>query len=147
MIQLSCLTCNECETIDLAETIRRLRAGGKLRRDADPDLAIVSQLALLSAAEWACRSCGEIGLTATPHELEGDDSWGASPCAMCNKPIPPARLEIFPDAERCAACQAKYDAGDSDDEYDYCPRCGNIMQMKSTSRGITRFKLTCPTCR
>lgn len=148
MIELRCLSCNHVEGLLEPEVIQRLRQSGKLRREAKPDHALVIQLASASAPGWNCAACDQIGLTASEREFEGDDGWGgAVACKRCKSAIPPARIEIFPDATLCADCQSKEDAGETSDEPDFCPRCGSIMELKKSHRGVTRFELACMGCR
>ena len=62
------------------------------------------------------------------------------------------RLEIFPDARLCTACQRRDETGASNLAEDvYCPRCGSPMLVKpATGRGIARYVWVCsqyPSCR
>ncbi|MBW3599051.1 MAG: TraR/DksA C4-type zinc finger protein, partial [Planctomycetes bacterium] len=64
----------------------------------------------------------------------------------CGNPIPPERLEVFPGATHCAACQEAAASADADIP-DYCPRCGSIMTLRATGAGgVQRYAMKCPQC-
>jgi Prokaryotic dksA/traR C4-type zinc finger len=68
-------------------------------------------------------------------EVVGEDTEDAGqvteipvrPCVGCGRPIPPARLEVVPDATRCVPCQQRTESTASDwhvSEVE-CPRCAS----------------------
>ncbi len=129
----------------LSEKLARLRSLGKLKRAKNPDPDLVRELFLASLPQLPCEGCGKtaLGLHAAIDE-DDPELWGeARRCESCGEPIPAERLEIFPDAVRCAACQDKPAAPGEDD---FCPRCGNRMQVALSSRGLSQYRLRCPSC-
>lgn len=44
-----------------------------------------------------------------PAESQQHGAGGAVICRACGRPIPPARLAVFPFAVRCVACQSEYE--------------------------------------
>ena len=125
-----------------------------LRRDNDPDEAILAELLPGAAERMTCLSCKRIGLLVSDEEDadEADDWQAARLCEACRKPIPPERLEVFPDARRCVACQNNAEAGvEPDEEPDFCPRCGSLVELRvSSAGGLTRYRRFCtgsPPCR
>ncbi|WP_146570950.1 TraR/DksA C4-type zinc finger protein [Botrimarina hoheduenensis] len=125
-----------------------------LRRAGDPDPAIVGELLREAAPRMTCPSCKSIGLTAKSAAAEDEelDDWQAAIlCEACRKPIPTERLEALPSVKRCATCQKRAEAGHTDDEPDFCPRCGALMELRvSRGSGLTRYRLFCtgvPACR
>ena len=122
---------------------RWLRGVGMLKREKEPNPGLVEELFLQTAGRFACPECRAVGLTAgEPREEEVD--WGeARSCDECGKPIPPERLEVFPDATVCAACK---EAGPTT-EREFCPQCGAVLQMRrSGGAGISRYVMVCPEC-
>jgi DNA-directed RNA polymerase subunit M/transcription elongation factor TFIIS len=126
-----------------------LRTAGMVRRDAAPDVELLPELLKSAALKLKCPKCLANGLTATEQQDENhDEEWGmARKCAVCQQPIPPERLEVFPGAELCVACQGKSDRGEGSDAPEYCPRCGNLMTLRQVRRGLTRYVMACPSCR
>jgi predicted RNA-binding Zn-ribbon protein involved in translation (DUF1610 family) len=151
MWQLRCRDCSFAEVAGPAEMLRWLQAAGMMRRAKEPDEAVIEELFVQTASRFPCPECGRVGLVAE----EADDNWNdeawsmSRKCARCRQPIPPERLEIFPDATLCAACQQSAEAATTDDAEtpEYCPRCGSIMMLRSsTSRGVARYVMRCPRC-
>lgn len=130
----------------MVEWLKRARM---VRSDVVPELELLPELFRSAAGRLACPSCKAIGLTVSDSAEEFDDeAWGmARKCESCQRPIPRERLEIFPNTRLCVACQGQSDRGESADVAEYCPRCGNLMQLKQVRRGITRYVMTCPQCR
>ncbi len=146
------LACQECEWSTLCgptQMLNWLRTAGMVRRDAAPEAEHLPELLRAATTRLTCPKCQAIGLTATAAEDEtNDEEWGmARKCAACDQPIPPERLEIFPRAELCVACQAKSDRGESSGPAEYCPRCGAVMTLRQVRRGMTRYVMACPSCR
>ena len=149
---LSCSACGWRTVCGPAEIESRLRLVGLLRRDGDPDEEILAALLPDAAGRMTCPSCKRIGLTVGEADDAEEDDWlAATLCDACRKPIPPERLEALPGTRRCVECQGKAESGQSDDEPDFCPRCGALMELRvSRSRGLTRYRSFCtgsPPCR
>ncbi len=150
MMELTCPGCSWNETCGGEDMLDWLRRVGMLRRAKDPGYALVRELFVSSAGRFSCPECGRAGLAveiASPEEA--DDDWGEGRlCGACQKPIPPERLEIFPDAEYCAACQDAASDADASEEPEFCPKCGAMMTLRtSRSGGITRYVMACTECR
>jgi DNA-directed RNA polymerase subunit M/transcription elongation factor TFIIS len=146
--QLRCPDCSYVEVVGLSEMLRRLQSAGMMRRAKEPDEAVIEELFLQTAPRFPCPECGRTGLVVEDVDVDAD--WGtARLCARCRRPIPPERLEIFPGATLCAACQqADEAAGEADPATpDYCPRCGSIMTLRASGAGMSRYVMTCPQCR
>lgn len=149
----TCPRCGHQERTGADELVLRLQSLGMLRRGdkkALPrhELAIALELAQAASSQFKCPECNKFGLLPEAQEpLE--DEWGASkPCASCGKPIPPERLELFPETDLCTACQQTLDQGGKLSGDDYCPRCGTPMTTRLSGRaGVARYEQTCPACR
>jgi predicted RNA-binding Zn-ribbon protein involved in translation (DUF1610 family) len=148
-LQLRCPDCAFAEVAGAAEMLRRLQAAGMMRRAKEPDEAMIEELFVQTASRFACPQCGRLGLTVQETDDDGgDEAWGMSRrCARCRAPIPRERLDVFPEAKLCAACQQSSEANPADETPEYCPRCGSIMTLRSsTSRGVVRYVQRCPQC-
>jgi hypothetical protein len=152
--ELTCRNCGWRTVCGTAEAAARLRLIGLLRREPDPEEDVLAALLIESTPRMTCPLCKEKRLVATPSDSSSDDGdWQAAVlCEVCREPIAPERLEAIPGAKRCAACQGKVEAGRlSDDEPQYCPQCGAIVEIRvSRGGGITRYKQFCtgePPCR
>ena len=151
------LTCPDCgwrTVCGPAEIASRLRLVGLLRRDGDPEEEILAALLPEAAPRMTCPSCKRIGLIeGEADEADDDDDWQAAVlCESCRKPIPPERLEVFPNTRRCVACQERAESGEPDpEEPEFCPRCGALVELRvSRGGGLTRYKRFCtgdPRCR
>lgn len=149
------LTCEYCgwQTIcGVDEIARRLRTLGLLKRAAEPPEELVLELLLSNAGQLKCDACELAGLqvAGSPQEDEGD--WQqAVVCEVCRQPIPPERVEIFPDARRCVGCQDIADRGEEPEEPEFCEKCGSLVELRvSRAGGLTRYKRFCtgsPSCR
>ncbi|WP_425398701.1 TraR/DksA C4-type zinc finger protein [Aeoliella sp.] len=146
---LQCRRCGfrtVCGTDDL---VARLRLLGQLRRDKDPDEAIVEALLAEYAPLMTCPGCKEVGLAAADADDEWDDDAGdwqaAVLCEVCRQPIDPERLEYLPETKRCTECQHKSETGTlPDGDPEFCPRCGSLVELRvSRGTGITRYKRFC----
>jgi predicted RNA-binding Zn-ribbon protein involved in translation (DUF1610 family) len=148
--QIRCPECSFAATAGLPEMLRWLQAAGMMRRAKEPDEAVVEELFVQSAGRFSCSECGRVGLIVEDTEDNlSDEAWGMPrTCTRCRQPIPPARLEVFPDAMLCAACQQSAESAVADSETpEYCPRCGSVMVLRSSAaRGATRYLLVCPAC-
>ncbi|TWT95857.1 Prokaryotic dksA/traR C4-type zinc finger [Botrimarina colliarenosi] len=151
---LSCSGCGWRTVCGPADIAARLRLVGQLRRDGEPDEAILAELLTDAAARMTCPGCKRIGLVVGDADRaeDGDDWQTAVLCDRCRQPIDPERLEIFPESRRCVACQSRAEAGEPEpDEPDFCPRCGSLVELRvSRGGGLTRYKRFCtgvPSCR
>lgn len=150
--QLECPDCGWLTTLGAADIATRLRLLGHLRRDADPDDAVLEELLASSAQNMTCPACKRVGLIARDSQAAQDDDWQAARlCEVCRKPIPPERLEVAPDAHRCVACQTLAENDALPVEPDFCPRCGALVELRvSHAGGRTRYRRFCtgdPPCR
>ncbi len=125
-----------------------LRGVQMARRDAAPEPELLGELFRVAAPRFACPQCGAVGLSTTDAQDEDDEDWGmARKCEGCGRPIARERLEVFPDTRLCVLCQAKNDRGEAAGPDEYCPRCGSVMTLSQSRRGVTRYVMTCPNCR
>jgi len=150
--ELICTNCSWQTVCGLNDAVARLRIIGQLRRDKEPDEAVVAELLIDSAPRMTCPLCKERKLTAHPAPDDDADDWQAAVlCEICRQPIDPERLDAIPGTKRCAGCQGKAEASVLADEPDYCPHCGSLIEIRvSRGSGITRYKRVCtgePPCR
>jgi Prokaryotic dksA/traR C4-type zinc finger len=149
--ELRCSQCQHTETFLFADLCNLLRDKGFLRRQAEPSHELVQEI-LQSCVQdglWEpCSHCGSrrrpVTSLETKPEHEADPAWGDTIyCEVCRAPIPPERLELFPNSRQCVKCQGKV----SNNDVEYCRHCGDILQMKLVSRGVTAYRSYCPSCR
>ncbi len=154
--QLHCPACGWQTICGASDLASRLRIVGFLRKDHDPDEAIVAELAQTAAPRMTCPTCKRVGLSITEArdaDLLVDDDWQAAVlCEVCRQAIDPERLEFVPGTRRCVACQGKSEAGTLEqDEPEFCPKCGALVELRvSRGSGLTRYKRFCtgiPPCR
>jgi hypothetical protein len=151
--EVTCGNCGWRTVCGPADAAARLRLIGLLRREKDPEHDVLATLLVEAAPRMTCPLCKEKRLSATPAEDLDDAEWQAAVlCEVCRQPIDPERLEAIPGAKRCAACQGLAESGRLvDDEPEYCPQCGAIVELRvSRGGGITRYKRVCtgePPCR
>jgi predicted RNA-binding Zn-ribbon protein involved in translation (DUF1610 family) len=146
-----CPRCHWSELCGPEGMTRRMIAARRLKRTSELSLGMLAELFQASAGSLICPKCGHTGLRLKPRS-DLDENWpGGRPCSVCGKTIPEERLEFYPEASLCAACQGKIDRGETVGDMDYCPRCGSPMQLRPTrSGGITRYEMVCtatPPCR
>ena len=80
-----------------------------------------------------------------PRSDEGLEWAESRKCEICHKPIPAERLELYPNATRCAACESCSE--ESHGAAEYCRICGGIMVIKmARGSGISRYKMVCRDC-
>ncbi len=130
----------------MVEWLRRAR---QVRRDAEPDPALLGELFRVGAAKFVCPQCSTAGLAVAPPTADNDEDWGmARKCEGCGKPIPAERLEVCPNTTLCTVCQAQSDRGGLAGPAEYCPRCVNLMVLRqSRAAGVTRYVMSCSGCR
>ena len=146
-INLRCASCGHTKFYDLAGMLRALQAAGKLKRAKDPARELVIELFESSLGELRCSQCGQYEYEVADTGDWDDDPFTAKRCAACGQAIDPDRLEIFPDTTHCTPCQQKQEANPGgDEEPDYCPRCGGLMRLRGSSRGVSRYILACSDC-
>ena len=150
------LTCEQCgwRTISGADDLaRRLRQLGLLKRAANPPEELVRELLVSNVARLSCDQCRHVGLIFSDYTADEDsgDWQQAIVCEVCRQPIPPERIEIFPDARRCVGCQDVADRGAEPEELEFCEKCGALIELRvSRGSGITRYRRFCtgsPPCR
>ncbi len=148
-LELRCPQCSHVTQCGPEQLLLRLQQIGMLRRVKDPEWQLLCELAPSAAERLACPQCEHIGLLAGEDRADDDDDWGIGrSCAACGKPIPPERVELYPDAKLCATCQQSQDAGAVHDDPEYCPKCGALMTVRQTrGAGITRYVSVCSECR
>lgn len=150
---LECMRCGWRRSCGAEELARRLRSLGLLRRASHPPDEIVSELLAANLARLKCDACGAAGLVIGNEEAcDTRDDWQqAVLCQVCNQPIPPERLDVFPAAVRCVTCQTASDRGVPQTEPEFCPKCGALLELRvSRGGGVTRYKQFCtgnPPCR
>jgi hypothetical protein len=142
-LELRCRECGWTECCDLAQMRAALQRTGMLRRATDPEPSLVVELFRQSVSKFACPECDA---AVTAQDVD-DCSWNdARKCEGCDKVIPPARIAAMPQAEFCAECQQKVDRGEPVGEPEYCERCGGVMVLKRSTKGIRRFVEQCSSC-
>lgn len=157
-VALECHNCGWRTVCGSEEVARRLRMLGLLRRSPHPPDDLVGELLRVNARRLACDQCGHVGLGVVGADDTGpagsspDDDWQqARICDICRQPIPEERLAVFPNANRCVACQNAADRGFEPVTPEYCPKCGAILELRVSHRGgIARYLQFCtgqPPCR
>lgn len=144
-----CSKCQASYAPDLVQRLWWLRAIGKLRQEARPDVTLVDELFRTAGSQFSCPGCGAIGLSIQLIEDDDEDAaWGMPRrCDDCGTAIPRERLELFPQSRLCVACQSRDERGEISQSVDYCPHCGSAMTLApSRTTGITRYRLTCRAC-
>ncbi|MDG2383633.1 MAG: hypothetical protein P8N76_18315 [Pirellulaceae bacterium] len=140
--QLRCPICNQRKLCGPEEMLQILRDAGMLRREAKPDWPIMLELFSHHCQNLRCRDCGhnELLLEEARDDFDFDDSRA---CEVCRKLIPPERIEIFPNAQRCATCQDK----PSTQADDFCSRCGGLVSVRTQGgAGVSRYVAVCADC-
>ncbi len=146
--ELACPDCSWRTICGAPQMVEWLQKHRLLRSQADLDAALLCELFRVSAEKFTCPQCGHKGLTAKPSEPLNDEEWGMTrKCSQCGTVIPPERLEVFSEITLCAECQRKEESGELTGTEEYCPRCGNVMTLRTSDRGgITRWSMRCPSC-
>ncbi len=147
-IHLECCQCGWQQACGPTQMLNWLRTVGMVRRNAAPDVELLPELFRAAAPKFSCPTCQAVGLMTRDTEPDNDEDWGmARQCADCGRAIQRERLEVFPDAQLCVECQGKSDRGESSGAAEYCPRCGSVMTLRPARRGVTRYVMSCPSCR
>lgn len=143
-LELRCQKCLRAEVCGPAEIAERLRRAGKVRAGRSADLGVLYELFRAEAPRFICANCGSVGMQVR-EASDPEANWpGPVPCAACGKPIDPERLEVFPNARFCAACQRAAEEGRPNQERDFCPRCGAPLEIRVVERGRkTRYVMRC----
>jgi hypothetical protein len=150
------LICRRCQWRTVCgpdDAIARLRLIGLLRREPDPNEALLVALFVEAAPRMTCPICKKKTLSATLADGTDDGDWQTAVlCEVCCEPIPLERLEAIPGTKRCASCQGKAESGALHvSEPEYCPHCGAVVELRvSRGSGLTRYKRVCtgiPPCR
>ncbi len=149
--ETACPECGWSELCGPEGMARRMVSARRLKRTSELSLEMLSELFRAAAGSLICPECEHVGLKLKPRS-DLDENWpGGRACSACAKTIPQERLELYPEATLCAACQGKIDRGERVGDMDYCPRCGAPMQLRPRqSGGITRYEMVCtarPPCR
>jgi RNA polymerase-binding transcription factor DksA len=148
LVDLTCPACHKTRACDRGAIVRRLLNIKMLKADSDAENDLLLELFKSAAPRMNCEGCGAVGLRVSAGEEPAADEWQqARACRQCRRPIPAERLEVFPDAVLCVACQSGDERGTSPDAPQYCERCGQIMQLRQSRNGITRYVMVCPNCR
>jgi hypothetical protein len=142
--ELQCPACGNTEVCGFPQMLEYLRQIGMFRRQSEPQADLLPPLFQEKAGQFRCRRCANVGLQVGCFQ---EDPWEDDRrCAVCRQSIPPARLELFPDASRCAACQAAEESG-PEPSTEFCSKCGNILRLRpSRGSGVTRYVLWCAQC-
>ena len=142
---IRCAACGDHRILGPEEMANRLRADGKLRREAKPDSELVLELFQKELAQESCGACGATSLVISDYEMDEDDWGDPILCEICKCQIPPERLEIFPNEKRCAGCKEKPGLGD--DQPEFCEACGGLMEMRQRGgAGIAAYVMACSDC-
>jgi Prokaryotic dksA/traR C4-type zinc finger len=150
--EFRCQHCSQIRSYTAEQIEEELRSLRFLRRSDHPEPDTLLELAHASIAQglWpACEACGEKKLAVPRLEsIAPDSEWNDSiPCENCGAEIPSERLELFPDSRICMRCQKKLEKGEVPGDIDYCPHCGDILQLRLSARGATSYKRYCPACK
>lgn len=142
--QVRCDSCADRRIIGPEEMLDRLRAAGKLRRDATPDAELVEELFRQHLKSQTCSNCTTGSLSLSKWDTAPDDWDDSIRCEICKTTIPPERLEIFPNIKRCAACN---DKPADPDIPEYCDACGGLMMMRQRGgSGLAGYVMSCSDC-
>jgi len=130
--------------------LEHLRGAGMLKRVKEVEPEMLLELFRAFSSSLHCRDCNASGLVVVQDEEEQNErEWGAAPvCKKCAAPIPPERLEIFPDTDFCMQCQSSQERGENDEQREFCPYCGGLMSCRQTTRGgLSKYAMRCQDCR
>ncbi len=147
-MELLCPACGwskSCGPLDMVEQMRTVRM---LRAGAAVEPAFLFELFGAAAGKSTCPDCQHQGLSAIPED-DSPSQWpSARSCAICFNVISRERVAAMPEVRYCANCQGDIEKGKSRGEPDYCPRCGNVREMRANNQRYgTRYTMYCTTCR
>ena len=142
---LSCPRCQWERELDTQSAQQLLRSQGLLRRRNDVDAAELQELLVAVSGRVACEACKECGIEIGEAEDFGDDP-GEVRCQHCGRVIEPQRVAALPHIKLCLDCQQAAESGQRGNlAEDYCPRCGQVMQMSRRAfSGLAGYQLRCP---
>ena len=145
LYRIATTQCQHTRVLSINQMHQWLAEKGLFRRNKSADDDIV--LELFKHNYKQCEQCSAAGIQIHNHEDEWDDFGGLdhANCTECNKTIDALRLEVFPNTRVCSACQRLKESGQLEAAV-YCDRCGDAMQSRQSTAGITRYQLSCPTC-
>jgi len=150
-MELCCSACAWRVSHDTVGIAQWLRASGRLRSHSEAMPDELRELALALAPRQPCPHCGVVGLAVRPTDDDEADWPDARRCEECGSLIPAERLEVFPGASLCAACQAGEERGEPAATGEFCAKCGSPLVVRlSRGAGIRRYTLVCsnnPPCR
>jgi len=161
-----CPHCRQCRTWTKADRLMWLQRSGFLRKQKDPGDDVVTEMFRLKLQQLPCLNCQTPGVREVSQSLQvenDDEQWdtgsstssvagGGRFCAECREQIDPDRVELFPEATRCVACQSKFESGQvsgSDagfDAGDLCPRCGDFLQTLRNRSSRVAYRVQCRNC-
>ena len=148
--ELTCSACGARQRCGPTQMMRRLADIGMMKSRSDPDLDLLQELFRNAIDRFPCHKCNAVGMTQSlVSAADWDDpAWEeVRPCESCHKPIPRERIDVFPEATRCAACQASSENG-SDLQREFCEHCGSVLTMRvRRSSGPAGYEMNCPNCR
>jgi predicted RNA-binding Zn-ribbon protein involved in translation (DUF1610 family) len=129
----------------MVDWLRRVKMA---RHGVAPEPELLGELFRAAAARFVCPKCASVGLSVGAADAGDDEAWGmARKCEACGQPIARERLQFLPDARLCMECQRKADAGEPLSPPEYCPRCGSVMTLRQSRRGLTRYVMACSKCK
>jgi hypothetical protein len=129
----------------MVDWLRRVKMA---RHRVAPEPELLGELFRAAAVRLVCPKCASVGLSVGAADEGDDEAWDmARKCEACERPIARERLEALPDARLCMECQRKADAGEPLAPAEYCPRCGSVMTLRQSRRGVTRYVMACPKCK
>lgn len=142
-LEIRCAACGWGLVCGAKETAAWLRRRGLLRENSEATPDELEEILRGVAPRQACPQCQAVGLQVLT--VNDDVDWPeARLCEACRQPIAPERLEVFPNATRCTACERAEESGAPPQLDEYCPRCGSRMVVRAArSPGLARYELVC----
>jgi RNA polymerase-binding transcription factor DksA len=124
----------------LAERLQAARPLKRAGREEQRDTQYLLTLANAAGNRLACPARGAANYRV--QSGESDRFALERACKACGRPIPAQRLELFPEAGLCAACQTALDLGRPLPTVEYCPRCSTLLVVRAGGAGATRYALS-----
>jgi hypothetical protein len=140
---IRCPHCGASRDEDAEVLLRRV---GMLRRETEIAPELIRELLPAAGQRLTCPACGGSGQDC--QELPAEDGWAdGGHCRTCGAPIPTARQKLYPGVILCVNCQHRAEQGlDAGDDREFCPRCGQTLQLESSRAGVTRYRWVCRSC-